>query len=114
MISLASTAVVAALSMAALIAGSATRVAAQNGLGTDLIIGSWHVTVSFDDGRPNVLALYTFDRDRNFTMDGSWPAYLVQAMAPGRETLAIVPLAFASHFFVCSTRLPEPTRRLEP
>ena len=42
-------------------------------LGTDPILGSWHVTVSFDDGRPAVLALYTFDRDRNFMMDGSWP-----------------------------------------
>src|SRR5262245_27621740 len=45
----------------------------SSSLGADTIIGSWHVTVSFDDGRPNVLALYTFDLDRNFLMDGSWP-----------------------------------------
>ena len=42
-------------------------------LGLNPIIGSWRVTVTFDDHRPDVLALYTFDRDRNFTMDGSWP-----------------------------------------
>jgi hypothetical protein len=37
------------------------------------IVGSWHVTVSFDDGRPPVQALYTFNRSNTFTMGGSWP-----------------------------------------
>jgi hypothetical protein len=37
------------------------------------VVGSWHVTVSFDDGRPDVSALWTFNRDRTFTMAGSWP-----------------------------------------
>ncbi len=45
----------------------------QNSLGNDPIVASWHVTVSFDDRRPDVLALYTFNRDRTFTMGGSWP-----------------------------------------
>jgi hypothetical protein len=37
------------------------------------VVGSWHVTVSFDDGRPSVQALYTFNSDQTFTMGGSWP-----------------------------------------
>jgi len=66
-------AVLAAISVVAL-ASSFTAIAqSTNSVGADPIIGSWHVTVSFDDGRPNVLALYTFDRDRNLVMDGSWP-----------------------------------------
>ncbi len=44
----------------------------ENSLGNEPIVASWHVTVSFDDKRPDVLALYTFNRDRNFTMGGSW------------------------------------------
>jgi hypothetical protein len=72
-ISIASIAVLAALSMVVLIPRPSARAQSTNSLGADPIIGSWHVTVSFDDGRPNVLALYTFDRDRNFVMDGSWP-----------------------------------------
>lgn len=72
-ISAASIAVLAAVCMVVLIPRHSARAQSTNSLGTDPIIGSWHVTVSFDDGRPNVLALYTFDRDRNFVMDGSWP-----------------------------------------
>ena len=45
----------------------------EKSLGNEPIVASWHVTVSFDDGRPDVLALYTFNRDRTFTMGGSWP-----------------------------------------
>lgn len=63
----------AALVMIAITPKFSATAQSGNGLGTDPIVGSWHVTVSFDDGRPNVLALYTFDRDRNFVMDGSWP-----------------------------------------
>jgi hypothetical protein len=37
------------------------------------VVGSWNVTGSFDDGRPAVQALYTFNSDRTFTMGGSWP-----------------------------------------
>ena len=37
------------------------------------VVGSWRVAVSFDDGRPAVAALYTFNSDRTFTMGGSWP-----------------------------------------
>lgn len=71
-----STALIAALvaaSMVFLMPRYSARAQSTNSLGADPIIGSWHVTLSFDDGRPNVLALYTFDRDRNFVMDGSWP-----------------------------------------
>ena len=39
----------------------------------DPIVGSWHVTVSFSDGRAPVDALYTFNSDQTFTMGGSWP-----------------------------------------
>src|SRR5215467_3918696 len=72
-VSLASIAILAAISL--ILSTSSFPAGAQgtNSLGADPIVSSWHVTVSFDDGRPNVLALYTFDRDRNFTMDGSWP-----------------------------------------
>ena len=69
----ASVVVVATLLMLGLMPSHPAAAAGQTGLGADPIIGTWHVAVSFDDGRPNVLALYTFDRDRNFTMDGSWP-----------------------------------------
>ena len=69
----ASIAVLAALAMMVMTPRFSAKAQSANNLGTDPIIGSWHVTVSFDDGRPNVLALYTFDRDRNFVMDGSWP-----------------------------------------
>jgi hypothetical protein len=65
--------VLGAMWMAAMTATPSAKADEQNSLGRDAIVGSWRVTVSFDDGRPNVLALYTFDRDRNFTMDGSWP-----------------------------------------
>lgn len=65
--------VLATLLVLALMPSYAARADSDNTLGANPIIGSWHVTVSFDDGRSNVLALYTFDRDRNFTMDGSWP-----------------------------------------
>jgi hypothetical protein len=66
-------AVLAALTMISMVPRFSARAQTANTLGTEPIIGSWHVTISFDDGRPNVLALYTFDRDRNFVMDGSWP-----------------------------------------
>lgn len=62
-----------AICMAAITTSPSAKADEQNAFGRDSIVGSWRVTVSFDDGRPNVLALYTFDRDRNFTMDGSWP-----------------------------------------
>jgi hypothetical protein len=65
--------ILAALTMIVMPPRFSARAQSENGLGTDPIVGSWHVTVSFDDGRPNVRALYTFDRDRNFVMDGSWP-----------------------------------------
>jgi len=71
--SLASITVLAAISVVALASSFIARAQGTNGLRADPIIGSWQVTVSFDDRRPNVLALYTFDRDRNFVMDGSWP-----------------------------------------
>jgi len=38
------------------------------------IIGSWQVIVFFDDHRPDVPALYTFDPGHTFSMGGSWPA----------------------------------------
>jgi len=65
--------VVAALCVAGVLAQTPARADGDNSLGMNPIIGSWHVTVSFDDGRPDVLALYTFNRDRTFTMAGSWP-----------------------------------------
>jgi hypothetical protein len=69
----ASITVIAALTIISMMPRFSARAQSTNSLGTDPIVGSWHVAVSFDDGRPNVLALYTFDRDRNFIMDGSWP-----------------------------------------
>ncbi len=69
----ASIAVLAALTTTAMMPRFSAKAQSANSLGTDPIVGSWHVTVSFDDGRPNVRALYTFDRDRDFVMDGSWP-----------------------------------------
>jgi len=66
-------AVLVTVTMIAMTSGFSAKAQSGNGLGTDPIVGSWHVTLSFDDGRPNVLALYTFDRERNFVMDGSWP-----------------------------------------
>jgi len=66
-------AVVVALCVAGVMARTPARADDDNSLGMNPIIGSWHVTVSFDDGRPDVLALYTFNRDRTFTMAGSWP-----------------------------------------
>ncbi len=52
---------------------SSVRADSENSLRNEPIVASWHVTVAFDDGRPDVLALYTFNRDRTFTMGGSWP-----------------------------------------
>ncbi|HET8924767.1 MAG TPA: hypothetical protein VFN26_17435 [Candidatus Acidoferrum sp.] len=68
-----SLALLSALFMVATIPWSSAQTGSYNGLGENPIVGSWHVTVSFDDGRPDVLALYTFDRDRTFVMGGSWP-----------------------------------------
>jgi hypothetical protein len=72
-VALASITVVVALTMISMMPRFSARAQSTNSLGTDPIVGSWHVTVSFDDGRPDVLALHTFGRDRNFVMDGSWP-----------------------------------------
>lgn len=58
-VSLALVAALAAISLVALIPRFAARAPGANSLGADPIMGSWHVTVSFDGGRPNVLALYT-------------------------------------------------------
>ena len=66
-------AVVAATLTANTTRWSFVRADEENGLGNDPITASWQVTVSFDDGRPSVPALYTFRRDRTFTMAGSWP-----------------------------------------
>jgi len=71
-----------AISLVLLVPKPALRADGESSLGSDPIIGSWHVTVSFDDGRPDVLALYTFNRDRTFTMAGSWPGQF----GPGHGT----------------------------
>jgi hypothetical protein len=63
----------AAVCVAGLIPRTPARVDGDNSLGMNPIVGSWHATVSLDDGRPDVLTLYTFNRDRTFTMAGSWP-----------------------------------------
>ena len=73
LISIVSIGVLAAISMVVLTPRYSAKAQNANSFGTDPIVGSWHVTASFDDNRPNVLALYTFDRDRSFVMDGSWP-----------------------------------------
>jgi len=70
--SLAFITVIASICLAMSTSDFTARGQSTSSLGVDSIIGAWHVTVSFDDGRPNVFALYTFDRDRNFLMDGSW------------------------------------------
>jgi hypothetical protein len=67
-----STAVVAALCVVGVMARTPARADGDSSLGMNPILGSRHVTVLFDDGRPDVLALYTFNRDRAFTMAGSW------------------------------------------
>jgi hypothetical protein len=68
-----STAVVAAFCVGGVMARTPARADGDSSLGMNPIVGSWQVTVSFDDGRPDVLALYTFNRERTFTMAGSWP-----------------------------------------
>ena len=73
LVTIVSVVTLATLLMLGLVPSHLAEAVGQTSLGADPIIGAWHVTVSFDDSRPNVLALYTFDRDRNFTMDGSWP-----------------------------------------
>ena len=64
---------IAALAMISILPRFSARAQSANSLGTDPIVGCWHVTVSFDNGRPDVSALWTFNRDRTFTMAGSWP-----------------------------------------
>jgi hypothetical protein len=59
--------------MITMIPSPSARADGDNGLGSNPIVGSWQVTVSFDDGRADVQALWTFNRDRTFTMAGSWP-----------------------------------------
>lgn len=92
-----SVAILAALSMVATLPWSPARADSQNSLGENPIVGSWHVTVSFDDGRPNVLALYTFNRDRNFVMGGSWPGLFGPghgAWNQNQDTSASISLTF--------------------
>jgi hypothetical protein len=72
-VSLLSIAALTTCLMITMIPSPSARADGDNGLGSNPIIGSWHVTVSFDDGRPDVPALWTFDRDSTFSMAGSWP-----------------------------------------
>jgi hypothetical protein len=67
------TTILAAMVVVAPIPRLFARGQSDNGLAENPIVGSWHITVLFDDGRPDVQALWTFGRDRTFSMAGSWP-----------------------------------------
>lgn len=89
--------ILATLSIVATLPRSLAQTASESSLGENPIVGSWHVTVSFDDGRPNVLALYTFNRDRTFVMGGSWPGLFGPghgAWNQNQDTSASIDLTF--------------------